>query len=56
MENLMMLLTDKNVHLLGGEYLDMDEPELSATTLGTDYAHKYASKSTPTTILPGAKA
>ena len=49
-----MLLLDKNVHPLGGEYLDMDEPKLSA--IGTDYALKHARLSTPPTIMSGTKA
>ena len=54
MENTMMLLLDKIMHPLGGEYLDMDEPKLSA--IGTDYALKHARHSTPTTIMSSAKA
>ena len=54
MENTVMLLLDKNVHPLGGEYLDMDKPELSA--IGTDYALKYARHSTPTITMSIAKA
>ena len=54
MENTMMLLLDKNVHPLGGEYLGMDEPKLSA--IGTDYALKYVRHSTPTITMSSTKA
>ena len=48
-----MLPMDKNMHLLGGEYLQMDEPELSAT--GIDHALKHARGNTPTTNMSSAK-
>ena len=48
----MMLPMDKNVHLMGGEYLEKDKPELSAT--GTDHVLKYARGNTPITIMPSA--
>ena len=55
MENLKMLLTDKDVHPLGGKYMYMDELELSATIPGTSYVNKRVNHSNPTT-MPGTKA
>ena len=49
----MMLPMDKNVNLMGGEYLEKDKPELSAT--GTDHALKYARGNTPTTSMSSAR-
>ena len=48
-----MLPMDKNVHLMGGEYLEKDKPELSAS--GTDHGLKYVRGNTPTTHISGAR-
>ena len=47
-----MLLMDKYVPPLGGEYPELDEPVLSANR--TDHALKHARSNTPITIMPGA--
>ena len=44
---------DRNVHLMGGEYLEKYKPELSAS--GTDHALKYARGNTPTILMSGAR-
>ena len=48
-----MLPIDKNVHLMGGEYLEKYKPELSASRMNR--ALKYARGITPTTNMPGAR-
>ena len=48
-----MLPMDKNVHLMGGEYLEKYKPELSAS--GMNRAPKYARGNTPTTNMSGAR-
>ena len=46
-----MLSMDKDLHLLGGEYLELDEPVLSA--IGINHALKYAKINTPIIFMPG---
>ena len=52
-ENFKKLPLDKNVHLMGGEYLEKYEPELSAS--GMNRAPKYARGNTPTTSMSSAR-
>ena len=49
----MMLSMDKNVHLMGSEYLEKYKPELSAS--GMNHAPKYVRGNTPTIIMSGAR-
>ena len=49
----MKLPLDKNVHLMGGEYLEKYEPELSAS--GMNHALKYARGNTPTSSMSNAR-